>query len=71
MVWWIGLKGPSKQEWKAVGQRLWQTVFKWKRIEKGVSGPSIQESLSKIDGPATPFVTDSIYADLIVTITYK
>ena len=61
----------SPLEWKAVWQCLWQTAFQWKQMKKGVSGPSIQESLSKIDGPATPFVTDSIYADLIVTITYE
>ena len=33
-------------EWKAVGQWLWWMAFKWKQMEKGVSGPSTQESLS-------------------------
>ena len=36
----------SPLEWKAVGQWLWWTAFEWKRMEKGVSGPPIQESLS-------------------------
>ena len=62
----------SPLEWKAVWQWIWWTAFKWKQMKKGVSGPSTQESLSQIDGPATTFCnTWMIYADLNVTITYK
>ena len=59
----------SPLEWKAVWQWLWQMALEWKRMKKGVSGPSTQESLSQIDGLATTYLNDSIY--VIVTITYK